>query len=87
LSFQPPEKTPEFLAWMNDTFGPENRRWLSLVKAEDGKKVRSGRGAGNRGGWEFKPFYMTFVFLNDADAILFKMAWGHAIIVAKHLNI
>lgn len=78
-----PELTDEFSEWMEKYFGPYQRfresgsywseRWYMDIEYQ---RVRSNRGAGNRGGWEPKPKYVSFVFASDADAILFKMQWG-----------
>jgi hypothetical protein len=66
-----PKYSEEFIEWAKVTFPQGHSATL------DGKMVRSSRGAGNRGGWEFKPYWMVFHFERDSEAILFKMKWGH----------
>ncbi len=80
-----PTLNDEFMARMTEMFGDGinyypgglycHARWHTSL---DGRKVRA-KGSGNIGGWEWKPYVMIFHFPDIADAIMFKMEWGHLV--------
>jgi hypothetical protein len=71
---QVPAFKPEFLEWANITMGG-----VESIPVGNMVRSRDRRGAGNRGGWEWKPYWMDFVFDNDAEHLVFKMKWPNEV--------